>query len=223
MAEENSERGGGGSSRGRARSGSKRGSPGRGTAGSGASGRASGGKRSGSGAARSGTRGGVPRGATRASAKEQTSAPRAAPRSAGSASDRAGERPPWPAAEGLAEEGRETEPPDRTASSAGADPLRSSPGPDPLRGPDDSPWVRYERLREEVGSGSARNGPALPDLSALLLAIEGLRGLIPRELSEQFTALVRELLLTLRALIDWYLGRLEGGHGEPEVEEIPIE
>jgi hypothetical protein len=83
--------------------------------------------------------------------------------------------------------------------------------------------VRYERLREKVGGGPEHARPGLPDLSALLLALEGLRALVPRELSEQFTALLRELLLTLRALIDWYLERLEGGRREPEVEDIPID
>jgi hypothetical protein len=47
--------------------------------------------------------------------------------------------------------------------------------------------------------------------------------MVPRELSSQVNALVRELLLTLRALIDWYLERLDGGSPEPEVEEIPID
>ena len=96
-------------------------------------------------------------------------------------------------------------------------------GEDPLRGPDDSPWVRYERLRQEVGASPAAGRPPLPDLAALLGALEGLRALIPRELSEQFTALVREALLTVRVLIDWYLERLEGGERESEVEDIPID
>jgi len=65
--------------------------------------------------------------------------------------------------------------------------------------------------------------PSLPDLSALLVALESLRSLVPRELSDQLAALVRELLLTLRALIDWYLERLDGRRGEPEVEDIPID
>jgi hypothetical protein len=95
-------------------------------------------------------------------------------------------------------------------------------GHDPLRGPEGSPWVRYERLREELG-GDGLNRPSLPDLSALLALLEGLRALVPREVSDQFTALLRELLLTLRALIDWYLERLEPDEREPQVEEIPIE
>jgi hypothetical protein len=72
-------------------------------------------------------------------------------------------------------------------------------------------------------SGAPRSTPPLPDLSALLVALEGMRGMVPRELRGQAGTLVRELLLTLRALIDWYLERLEGRPREPEVEEIPID
>ena len=49
------------------------------------------------------------------------------------------------------------------------------------------------------------------------------RRVVPQELQEQFTALQRELLLTLRALIDWYLDRLDKPELEPQVEDIPIE
>lgn len=46
---------------------------------------------------------------------------------------------------------------------------------------------------------------------------------LPAGLQEQLTALLRELLLTLRALIDWYLERLERGPRKPRVEDIPID
>lgn len=67
------------------------------------------------------------------------------------------------------------------------------------------------------------SGARLPDLSALFAVIEALRAMVPRELQDQFSALVRELLLTLRAAIDWYLKRLDGARAEPRVEEIPID
>lgn len=96
---------------------------------------------------------------------------------------------------------------------------------DVLRGPGGSPWVRFEGGEPRVGerSGSHRGAPPLPDLSALLVVLEGVRGMVPRELSDQVNALLRELLLTVRALIDWYLERLDGPPREPEVEEIPID
>jgi hypothetical protein len=62
-----------------------------------------------------------------------------------------------------------------------------------------------------------------PDLAALLALLDSLRRLIPPELQEQFNALQRELLLTVRGLIDWQLERLEAGKPETQVEEIPID
>ena len=55
------------------------------------------------------------------------------------------------------------------------------------------------------------------------MVLEGLRAMVPRELSDQATALLREFLLTVRALIDWYLDRLDGGGEQPRVEDIPID
>ena len=62
-----------------------------------------------------------------------------------------------------------------------------------------------------------------PDLSALFVLLDAIRRAIPRELEERFNALLRELLLTLRSLIDWYLERLDRPAREPQVEDIPID
>lgn len=96
-------------------------------------------------------------------------------------------------------------------------------GDEPLTGAGESPWVRFEQAEREAGAAAPRVHPSLPDLSALLRAVETLRSAVPRELSDQLTALLREFLLTLRALIDWYLDRLDGGPVETEVEDIPID
>jgi hypothetical protein len=59
-----------------------------------------------------------------------------------------------------------------------------------------------------------RTGAALAELA---------RGLVPVELRGQFADALRELLVALRALIDFYLERLNSAPEEPvEVEEIPI-
>jgi len=84
-----------------------------------------------------------------------------------------------------------------------------------------------ERQRQAAGDGprqGAGEGPrGVPDLSPLIAIVEALRRAIPHELQEQFNALQRELLLTLRALIDWYLDRLDKPELTPQVEDIPIE
>lgn len=76
-----------------------------------------------------------------------------------------------------------------------------------------------ERGERERASGA---GPD-PDPAALFLLLDGIRRAAPRELQDQVTNVIREFLLTLRSLIDWYLERLDQGPREPEVEDIPID
>lgn len=64
------------------------------------------------------------------------------------------------------------------------------------------------------------------ELALALRLLDGVRDLVPAELTVQLAEAVRELLLAIRALIDWYLDRLErlpqsGASGE-QVEDIPI-
>jgi hypothetical protein len=80
-------------------------------------------------------------------------------------------------------------------------------------------WEDFVRENER----RARADRALPDFGPLIAIVEALRRAIPHELQEQFNALQRELLLTLRALIDWYLERLDRPELEPQVEDIPID
>jgi hypothetical protein len=70
------------------------------------------------------------------------------------------------------------------------------------------------------------SGPS--ELQLVLRLLEAVRDALPPELTAQLAEAVRELLLAVRALIDWYLDRLEqaarpgkGGGGE-RVEDIPI-
>jgi hypothetical protein len=62
-----------------------------------------------------------------------------------------------------------------------------------------------------------------PDPAALFQMLDAMRRMAPRELEGQLTSLIREFLLTLRALIDWYLERLDRTPAEPKVEDIPID
>jgi hypothetical protein len=68
-----------------------------------------------------------------------------------------------------------------------------------------------------------RQGGRPPDPTALFAMLDGLRSVAPRELEGQMTNLIREFLLTLRSLIDWYLERLDGAPQETKVEDIPID
>jgi hypothetical protein len=61
------------------------------------------------------------------------------------------------------------------------------------------------------------------EIDLLLAILGGLRDRIPPELQQRLADAVREVLLALRALIDWYLERVERRRGEPdEVHDIPI-
>ena len=61
------------------------------------------------------------------------------------------------------------------------------------------------------------------DFSALFVLLDTLRRAAPVELQSRLNALIREGLLTLRSLIDWYLERLDHQPREPRVEDIPID
>ena len=103
------------------------------------------------------------------------------------------------------------------------------------------PYLEAERLMreaqraaEEAARGSVPpRGWAVPgeekpaptfDLGQITALIEALRGVVPPELAHQLAEALRQLLVALRAVLDWYIARLEGG--EPaarDVEDIPVE
>jgi hypothetical protein len=61
------------------------------------------------------------------------------------------------------------------------------------------------------------------DLELLVQVLQSVRDLIPPELQRRLAEALREVLLALRALIDWYLERTEARRSEPvEVQDIPI-
>ena len=54
--------------------------------------------------------------------------------------------------------------------------------------------------------------------------MESLRGVVPTELSRQLAEALRELLIALRAVLDWYIARLEPDEPDaPDVQDIPVE
>lgn len=65
------------------------------------------------------------------------------------------------------------------------------------------------------------------EVHALVSLLESLRDLIPDDLREQFRELLRQVLLLVRALIDWWVERMEAhpagdGPRGPVVEDIPV-
>ena len=93
-----------------------------------------------------------------------------------------------------------------------------------------------EKLASEAAAGADRVPPAgwdaghgdsaTSELQALLALLDAVRGAVPADLSRQLAAALRELLLALRALIDFYLERLgdpADRRGDVEVEDIPLD
>ena len=96
-----------------------------------------------------------------------------------------------------------------------------------------------ERLMAEAAAsdGTGREPPAAgwqapeseaagrrdDELDALIALLRSLRHRIPPDLQQRLVTALRELLEAIRALLDWYLERLEHPRREPtEVQDIPI-
>jgi hypothetical protein len=118
------------------------------------------------------------------------------------------------------------EPPDDTLrrlerrldeASAAAERLIAAAAAAATRGDDRPPPAGWQARAEE---------PPAPDRDAELLArvLESIRDLIPPELQRRLIEALREVLLAVRALLDWYIERLERRRTEPaEVHDIPID
>ena len=77
----------------------------------------------------------------------------------------------------------------------------------------------------DIPRESAQPQPSpFPDLSGLLALVDTLKGTVPPELAQQLADALRELLIALRAILDYSIARLERPAAEPvQVEDIPIE
>jgi hypothetical protein len=84
------------------------------------------------------------------------------------------------------------------------------------------------RDRPPAAGWQAAEDPSEPrrpgELEALLDALHALRDLVPPDVLTRLAAALRELLLALRALIDFYLERLERPRASTDqVQDIPID
>lgn len=79
---------------------------------------------------------------------------------------------------------------------------------------------------QQPGPGDADppTSPPFPDLSALTGLVELARSSLPPDLQRQLQQALRELLIALRAVLDYSIDRLEPGPEPPSasVEDIPI-
>jgi hypothetical protein len=90
-----------------------------------------------------------------------------------------------------------------------------------VRRPPPAGWQQRNSESEEPRSRSEPR-PA-GEIELLLEAIHALRDRIPPELQHRLGEALREVLLAVRALIDWYLERTERRRSAPvEVQDIPI-
>jgi hypothetical protein len=91
-----------------------------------------------------------------------------------------------------------------------------------------------QRAAEEAAAGTVpprgwsvpgdAGASSFPDLGQLAALVESLKGLVPPELARQLADALRELLIAIRAVLDWYIARLEPSEpAESDVEDIPVE
>ena len=74
------------------------------------------------------------------------------------------------------------------------------------------------------GERTAGERSAFGDLQAIVGLLETARTSVPPEVARQLAEATREMLLALRALIDWWIARLEREPERPvEVQDIPID
>ena len=92
--------------------------------------------------------------------------------------------------------------------------------------------VRAAQDSAERLAGDARNAAewsrdqTRDDLEALVALLRTLRDLVPPELQQQVSDVLRNVLLLLRATIDYWVARLEPAPARPgdvEIEDIPVE
>jgi hypothetical protein len=92
-----------------------------------------------------------------------------------------------------------------------------------VAGSDRPPPMGWQQPPRDPGGGA--DGDRRREDMALLLELAGrVRDLVPPDLQRRLAEALRELLLALRAVVDWYLDRLDQRRREPpEVTDIPID
>jgi hypothetical protein len=84
--------------------------------------------------------------------------------------------------------------------------------------------VREAHARAQEAAGDAGPAPPRPPLAELWSLVDAARGTLPPDLARQLADALRQLLIALRAVLDYSIARLEPPPPEdsPPVEDIPI-
>jgi hypothetical protein len=83
-----------------------------------------------------------------------------------------------------------------------------------------------ERLTGEAReqAGQLPHHDTRDELDALVALLRALRELVPPELQQQVSEVIRQVLLLLRAVIDYWVDRLDAPRpAQVEVQDIPID
>jgi hypothetical protein len=112
------------------------------------------------------------------------------------------------------------------APAGGPPPPLSEPEADQPQAASKPPPAGWQRRGEGPSDGSGASAAASSsrtELDVLLQILGALRDRIPPELQHRLGEALREVLLAIRALIDWYLERTERRRTQSvQVEDIPI-
>jgi hypothetical protein len=126
---------------------------------------------------------------------------------------------------------------DQAAQAPGGDQAAQAPGdrPSPPRSepefeqpqaaakPPPAGWQSRGEGPSDGSGAAAATASSRSELDVLLQILGALRDRIPPELQHRLGEALREVLLAIRALIDWYLERTERRRAESvQVEDIPI-
>jgi small-conductance mechanosensitive channel len=92
-----------------------------------------------------------------------------------------------------------------------------------LAGGGEVPPQGWASRADGAGSEQGDDAGLTEELQQLVAVVASLRELVPPELQQQVTDLIRQILLLVRALLDRVIEHLEPTRGtEPDVEDIPI-
>jgi hypothetical protein len=87
--------------------------------------------------------------------------------------------------------------------------------------------VHAAQAAAERLAGEARDWPrreAADELDALVALLRTMRELVPAELQGQVTEVIRQVLLLVRAVVDYWVERLDAPRGASvPIEDIPID